>query len=296
EPECRPHPRFAAVAALAARQHGVVARRQLRELRYSDGAVARWLRTGRLHRQYHGVYAVGHAALTPEGRWLAAVLACGPGAVLSHRAAAALWRLGVSAGARVDVTAPRTRKGPAGIALHRARRVADDETTTLRGIPVTALPRTVADLADVLPQPQLAKAIHEAQVVHALAPRALDEAARRAHGRRGSANLARAIGDPDRTRSELERRFRRLCRDHGLPKPAVNATVGRFEVDFLWPERRVVAETDGWAFHRTRTAFETDRERDQALTRAGYRVLRFTHRQVTRAPDDVAATLRAALG
>lgn len=285
-----------ALAALVARQHGVVARRELLSIGYSAGAVDAWLRTGRLHRLHQGVYAVGHPVLTPEGRWLAAVLACGPGAVLSHRSAAALWGIGVGDRGRVDVTVPRTRRGPAGVAVRRARRLDADETTTLRGIPATTLPRTLADLADVLAERVLARAIHEAEVAHAPSPRALEAAAARTHGRRGSGVLARAVGEPDRTRSELERRFRRLCDDHGLPRPAVNATVARLEVDFLWPDVRVVAETDGWAFHRTRTAFEADRERDQSLARAGYRVLRFTHRQVVARPAEVAATLRAALG
>ncbi len=298
--EGRPHPDgealAAAVAAVASRQHGVVTREQLRSVGIGDGSVSWWVRTERLHRLHHGVYAVGHPVVTPEGRWLAAVLACGQGAVLSHRSAAALWGIGVADRGRVDVTVPRTRKGPAGIAVHRARRLAADETTTLRTIAATTLPRTLADLADVLPERRLARVIHEAEAVHSLAPRALEEAARRVHGRRGNGRLGRAIADPDRTRSELERRFRRMCADHGLPPPAVNATVARMEVDFLWPDARVVAETDGWTFHRTRTAFELDRERDQALARAGYRVLRFTHRQVAARPAEVVATLRAALG
>jgi very-short-patch-repair endonuclease len=289
-------PAFAAVAEVAARQHGVVTRRQLRAVGVGDGSVSWWVRTGRLHRLHHGVYALGHPVVTPEGRWLAAVLACGPGAALSHRSAAALWGIGVADRGRVDVTVPRTRSGPAGIAVHRGRRLDADETTTLRAIAVTTLPRTLADLADVLAEPRLARAIHEAEVARSLAPRALEAAARRTHGRRGNGRLCRALAEPDRTRSELERRFRRLCRDHGLPPPAVNATVARMEVDFLWPDARVVAETDGWAFHRTRTAFEHDRERDQALARAGHRVLRFTHRQVVERPAEVVATLRAALG
>jgi very-short-patch-repair endonuclease len=274
-----------------------VTRAQLREHGITDGSVSWWLRTGRLHRIHRGVYAVGHPGVTEEARWLAAVLACGPGATLSHRSAAELWRIGVREGRRLDVTVPRTRHGgAAGITVHRARRLEPGEVTTLRGVPVTTLPRTLVDLADVVGEGELARAIHEAQVAHRLSPRALEAAAGRAHGRRGSGRLARAIGDPDRTRSALERRFRRLCREHGLPRPAVNERVAGMEVDFLWRERRVVAETDGWAFHRTRAAFETDRERDQALTRAGYRVVRFTHRQVAARPGEVAATLRAALG
>ncbi len=271
-------------------------RKQLEERGLAGGSISWWLRTGRLHRVHRGVFAVGHPVLTTEGRSLAAVLACGEGAVLSHRSSAAVWGVRMADGRVIDVTVPRSRRGLAGIAVHRARRLEPDEVTTLRGVPVTTLPRTLADLADVVGQGELARAIHEAQVAHGLSAHALDAAAARAHGRRGSGRLARAIGAPDRTRSELERRFRQLCREHGVPRPAVNERVAGMEVDFLWPERRLVAETDGWAFHRTRAAFETDRERDQALTRAGYRVVRFTHRQVTAKPADVAATLRAVLG
>lgn len=244
---------------------------------------------------HHGVYAVGHRVLTPEGRWMAAVLACGPGAVLSHRSAAALW--GIRPAPKVpEVTAPRTRSGPRGVRVHRPRNLRADERTTVKGIPTTTLPRTLGDLADVVNERELGRAIHDAEVEHALADRALQQAASRANGRRGSGRLQRAVGaERDPTRSELERRFVALCEEHGLPKPAVNTRIAGFEVDFAWPERGVVAETDGWTYHRTRRAFEHDRTRDQALTRAGHRVLRFTHRQVESAAADVAATLRAAL-
>ena len=293
--ELSPPPAAETLAALVAHQHGVVSRKQLRELGHSDSGIDWWVRTRRLHRMHRGVYAVGHTAVTPEGRWMAAVLACGPGAVLSHRSAAALW--GIRPASKVpEVTAPRTRRGPSGVRVHRPRNLRPDEWTTLKGIPTTTLPRTLADLADVLSERELGRAIHDAEVEHALADRALNRAASRANGRRGSGRLQRAVGaERDPTRSELERRFVALCEEHGLPQPAVNTRIAGFEVDFAWPERGVVAETDGWTYHRTRQAFEHDRTRDQALTRAGHRVLRFTHRQVESAAADVAATLRAAL-
>lgn len=284
------------MAALANRQHGVVTRAQLRSLGVGDGSVSWWVRTGRLHRIHRGVYAVGHRTLTDEGRWLAAVLACGPGAVLSHRAAAALWGIR-PVPRRAEVTAPRTRSGGArDIVVHRARSVAAGDTARRRGVPATTLARTLVDLADVLTEAELARAIHAAEVTHALTAEDLAGAAARGRGRRGAGRLARAIGaGPDRTRSELERRFVALCDEHGLARPEVNATVAGLEVDFAWRDERVVAETDGWAFHRTRRSFERDRERDHVLRRAGYETLRFTHRQVVETPETVAATLRAAL-
>ncbi len=228
---------------------------------------------------------------------MAAVLACGEGATLSHRSAAALWGIGVREGKAVDVTARTGRKRMEGIALHRSRRLADDETTTLRNIPVTTLPRTLVDLADVLTERELSRAIHEAQVTHSLADRALHAAAERVHGRRGAGRLNAAIAtERDRSRSDLERRFLKLCDRHGLPRPAVNEEVAGLECDFVWRDRGVVAETDGWRYHRTRRAFEFDRLRDQRLARAGFRTLRFTHRQVEADGEEIAQTLRAALG
>lgn len=285
------------MAALVARQHGVVTRAQLRARGKSDGAIDWWVRTGRLHRVHRGVYAVGHPVLTDEARWLAAVLAAGRGAVLSHRSAAALWGIGVREGKAVDVTAPRSRVGTGGIAVHRPRRLGPDEATARRRVPVTTLPRTLADLADVLDERALSRAIHEAEVAHGLGAPALAGAVDRAWGRRGHGRLLRAAGgERDRSRSRLEQRFLRLCRDHGLPAPEANADVAGLECDFVWRERRLVAETDGWAFHRTRRAFEHDRRRDQQLARAGYRTLRFTHRQLDADAAEVAATVRAALG
>ena len=295
--ERRPPPRDRALAALTSQQHGVVTRAQLRERGKSESAIDWAVRNGRLHRLHRGVYAVGHPVVTREGRCIAAVLAAGTGAVLSHRSAAALWGVGVREGKVVDVTAPGARRGTAGIALHRTRRLDADETTTRRGIAVTTLPRTLADLADVLDERELSRVVHEAEVAHSLGEPALREAVRRSAGRRGAGRLARVVADGrDRSRSALERRFLKLCRDHGLPRPESNAEVAGLECDFVWREHRLVAETDGWAFHRTRRAFELDRGRDQQLTRAGFRTLRFTHRQVHDDAADVAATVRAALG
>ena len=287
------------VAQLAAGQYGVVSRAQLRGLGLSESAIARRVEAGRLHRVHAGVYAVGHPLLSVRGGWLAAVLACGLGAALSHASAAALWGIRRSDAVIVDVIVPRTgaRSRP-GLRIHRPRALPSEETTTRDRIDVTTPARTLLDLAPTLKERELHRALDEAEI-RELTDYAVLSAMAAAHpGHRGSGKLARALGEhyagTTLTRSELEERFLALCRTHGVPRPAVNVHVGMLEVDFLFRER-VVVETDGWRFHGHRAAFERDRRRDAELTRAGYRVLRFTHRQIVTDPPAVAATVAAAL-
>jgi len=263
-----------AIARLAARQHGVVTLAQLRELGLGPRAVQRRAEAGRLHRVHRVVYAVGHAAVSPDGRRLAAVLACGPGALLSHGSAAALWGFRPTAAARFDVTVPRSgRAAPAVIRLHRPRRLADGDRAVVRGIPLTSVARTLVDLARILLDDALARAVHEAEVLRLLDVAAIVDPPVR---------LRRALAQPGgATRSELERRFARLCRDAGLPPPRINATLHGFEVDALWPEARLVVELDGAAAHLTRRAFEEDRRRDAVLAGHGYTVVRLTWRRLT---------------
>jgi very-short-patch-repair endonuclease len=275
-----------AVARMAARQHGVVSIRQLREAGVSDDAARARVRAGRLHRVHRGVYAVGHPRLSLEGRWMAALLACGSGeatVVLSHRAAAALWGLLPPADGAVDVSVAGSggRRRRRGVRIHRSSTLTADQTTRRRGIPVTTPARTLADL-------------RRAVIANGLWGSGSHEEVRRA------IRQAEALGLPpgdenlgDRTRSELERRFLRLCRSHGLPAPEVNTRIGRFEVDFLWPDRRVIVETDGYRYHRGRVAFEDDRARDLALRALGYDVVRLTHRQLMDEPAAVASVLRS---
>jgi very-short-patch-repair endonuclease/predicted transcriptional regulator of viral defense system len=288
------------IAALAASQFGVVARAQLRGLGLTDSAIARRVAAGRLHRVRRAVYAVGHPALGGDARWLAAVLACGSGAVLSHSSAAALWGLRPSAAASIDVTVrgASRRRGP-NLRVHRSPLGAGDVTTE-RGIPVTSPARTILDLAGVLRDARaLERVLDRAEILRLTDVRQLDEvsADRRAH--RGASRLQRALAmhtpGTTLTRSELEERILALCRERGLPRPRVNDFVAGLEVDFLFAERCVVVEADSWTYHRSRTAFERDRERDATLALAGYRVLRFTHRQMTNEPATVAAAISAAL-
>jgi very-short-patch-repair endonuclease len=230
---------------------------------------------------------------------MAAVLAGGTSAALSHHSAAALWKLRTVDPQLVHITVPRTgaRSRP-GLRIHRPRTLRDNEVTMHHGIPVTTPQRTILDLATTLGERDLQRAIEEAIVTRRATPASLDALASARRGHHGAANLKRALRDhapgTTLTRSELEERFLALCRDHGLPTPEVNAKLAGLTVDFLFPDHRLVVETDGWRFHGHRAAFERDRRRDATLARAGYRTLRFTHDQLTREPHAIVATLAAA--
>jgi predicted transcriptional regulator of viral defense system len=271
-----------AVAELAEAQWGVVTLAQLRALGLGARAVQRRCVSGRLRRLHRGVYAVGHRVLRPEGRRLAAVLACGPGAVLSHRSAAAHWELLGSAAAVVDVTAPVTRSGAPGIRLHRSRSLAARDATSHRGIPITTVARTLLELAATVRSDRLERALAQAQRLQLYDHNAITGVLTRANGHWGAGALARATAiEPQLTRSELEARFLKLVRDAGMPEPMTNLVLAapdnpRLEVDACWPAHHLIVELDGWETHRTRAAFEADRRRDAALQAAGWRVLRFT--------------------
>jgi hypothetical protein len=289
-------PKEAAIWALAERQHGVLSVQQFEALGVSKSGVRSRVAAGRLRRVHRGVYRVGPGALDARGRWMAAVLAAGPGAVLSHRSAAALWGVLDDARARADVTVPLTRRrSRAGVAVHESSSLPRKDVATVDGIPCTSLARTFLDLAEAVPKRHLDRAIEQAEVLGLFDGRAIADVLDRANGRRGAGRLRRAIAPashPALTASELEERFLELCRRSGVPRPAVNAWIatdenGHLMVDFLWRAERLVVETDGWAFHRSRAAFERDRRRDQVLELAGYRVLRFTWRQVARDPARV---------
>jgi very-short-patch-repair endonuclease len=288
------------IASLAAEQFGVVARGQLREVGLTESGIARRVDAGRLHRVRRGVYSVGHPVLGRHARLLAAVLSCGPGAVLSHASAAALWGLRPSDAAYIDVTVfgPSRRRG-AGLRVHRARRLGADEIATHAGIPVTSVARTILDLAPTLRDDRaLGRILDRAEVLQTIDVTSLVAVAGAHPGHPGAGRLRRALAEHTPgplTRSDLEERLLALCRNRGLPRPRVNHFVAGLEVDFLFAEQRVVVEADGWAYHRSRAAFERDRARDAALALAGYRVLRFTDRQVEREPATVAAAIAAAL-
>jgi Protein of unknown function (DUF559)/Transcriptional regulator, AbiEi antitoxin len=288
------------VAELAARQWGVVSLEQLAVCCVRRGAVEKAVRSGRLHRLYRGVYAVGHAHLGREGRRLAAVLACGDGAVLSHRSAASHWGLLDTQNARIDVTARRSRQGAAGIRLHWSRSLALHDTTAHEGMPITSVARTLLDLAATVRSDRLERALAQAERLQLYDHAAIADVLSRSNGHRGRAVLTRATAqEPKLTRSELEVMFLRLVRQAGLPEPESNLPLAALdqlapEVDFYWPAYRLVVETDGWESHGTRAAFKWDRRKDAALVASGWRVMRFTYDDVVREGPTVVGWLRAA--
>jgi Transcriptional regulator, AbiEi antitoxin/Protein of unknown function (DUF559) len=277
----RPPPWLQA-SGLARRQFGVLSGEQLREVGLGRGAVQNAVRVGRLHRVHHGVYALGHALLRPEGHRLAAVLACGPGAVLSHRSAAAHWELLATAQERIDVTATRARHAVPGIRLHTSRSLDAQDTTRHEAIPITTVPRTLLDLAATARNDQLENALAQAMYLQLYDQRAIDDVIARANGHRGTSVLKQATRkDPQITKSMWEVRMLGLVRAAGLPEPITNRSLhapdhGECKPDFYWPAYGLIVETDGWEAHRTLAAFRSDRAKDAALTAAGYKVLRFT--------------------
>ena len=291
-----------AVAEVAARQHGIVGRKQLRELGLGERAIDHRVQAGRLHRVHRAVYAVGHPLLTRDGRWLAAVLAGGEGAILSHRSAAELLGLLPPDEGPTEIIVPCDRRDRPGLILHQGR-VRPDERTAVRGVAVTTVARTLLDLASTVDDRTLRRAIHEAEVHRLLDRLAVDSALAGRRRRRGVGRLTAALADRGlgsaRTRTELELRFLELVADQRLPAPRANlrVSVGRrsFEVDFAWPEKRLIAELDGHAVHATREKFERDRERDRVLSTAGWRVVRITWRQLHDDPDAIVADLRSLL-
>jgi hypothetical protein len=262
-------------------------------------------KAGRLTRLQRGVYAVGHAPLTGDGRTMAAVLAYGPRAVASHRTAAGLHGLRVDNSPRTEISLPRqSARSRPGITAHAAPSLRACHVTNCHGIPCTSVARTLLDLADVVSRRQLERAVEQAEVLRLFDLTELREAIAHANGRHGaavlSAVLAATTDEPVLTASELEEAFLALCRDAGLPAPAVNEWVRvddgpPLKADFLWRSQRLIVELDGWGAHGTRTGFESDRRGDQRARRAGLETLRFTHRQVAHDPGWVAETTVAML-
>ena len=292
----------AAIAELAGRQHGVVARRQLQALGLGEGAIDWRLRHGRLHRLHKGVYAVGHTALAREGHWIAAVLNCGPDAVLSHRSAAALWGIRDHGGGPVDVTSPSKTKPWGSIRRHFAPLPAD-EVTVECGIPVTTAPRTIFDLAATSPTDTVESALRQSEFRRLYDPLSLHDLIARYPRHRGvrsvRAALARLAEAPGHTVSRLEDRFLPFLDRHDMPRPHLNVWIEargrRFKVDCFWPASRQIVELDGWEGHGTRSAFHDDRARDRRLRVAGYGVTRIPWSALDDEPSAVAADLRTLL-
>jgi very-short-patch-repair endonuclease/predicted transcriptional regulator of viral defense system len=281
------------VRAIAARQHGVVTTTQLVAAGWSKDAIAN--RRGWLRRLHRGVYLVGLLE-AEHSQAMAATLAIGPGAVLSHYPAAVLWALRTPREEAMHVTvAQGDRRNRPGIVVHRAS-LHPRDITRRHGIPVTSAARTLLDLAATEPTIELERALNEAGLQRRVSPRSLTEQFSRYPRHRGTAALRRIIEtEPHLTRSDAEILMRDLIRRAGLPPPEANVRIEGHEVDLVWRAQRLVVEIDSWAFHSLRRSFEGDRRRDQVLVGKGWRVIRITARQLTHEPERVAATLATTL-
>ena len=264
------------LARIAAWQHGVISTQQLYDSGVTRNSVRRRVEAGRLYRVHRGVYAVGHPGVSQQGAWMAATLACGKGAVVSHRSAAELWELLKRADGPIHVSVPSDggKARRPGIRLHRRASLSTRGVTRRRGIPVTKPAQTIADLRGAVTEAEVRRAIRQAEV------------------------LGLPLGEDirhDRTRSDLERAFLRICRRYRLPAPEVNVALGRYEADFVWRELGFVVETDGYKYHRGRQAHRDDRRRDLELRSLGFEVQRLSEEQVDDEPERVAAILRGVL-
>jgi hypothetical protein len=288
------------IAALAGSQHGVVARWQLIRLGMSAKMIRGRVDRGGLHVLHRGVYAVGHRSMTNDGRWMAAVLAFGPEAVLSHRSAGQLWGLVPKTGIWPEVTRPRHARGRPHLTIHQAP-LRPDEVGTMWRIPVTSVARTMFDLAGMLTEREVERAWNEMEVREYRTRLCVPDLITRYPGRPGTALLGRlAEGDAvGITRNELEEAFLALVDRYGLPRPRMNAHLAvrdRFyEVDCLWEDRKVAIELDGGGAHGTKKAFQDDRERDRILTAERWTTARITWRQIHDKPDQIASDLRLIL-
>jgi very-short-patch-repair endonuclease len=293
-----------ALADLAGRQHGVMAWRQLEDAGFRRNAITVRLRTGRLHRVHAGVYSLApRQLLTRQGWWMAAVLASGPEALLSHHTAAALWGLRGYSGGVIHVTVPHKSTSTKRIRRHFSI-VPEDERSIEDGIPATSVHRTIFDLAPAVSVDDVVAMIKEAEYLQRWDRLSLPDLLERYPGRRGSRKLRFALRrlqeePPGRKRSKLEERFAPFLRRHRLPLPHFNDWIlldaKRYRVDCHWPALRLIVELDGWEGHSSRSAFQDDRSRDRRLKVAGFSVLHITWIQLDVEPEALASDLRRLL-
>jgi very-short-patch-repair endonuclease len=288
------------IAELAYAQEGVVGRAQLRSLGVSDKAIRIRLATKRLHRIHAGVYSiVPPSMLSRNGRYIAATFAGGEAALVSFRAAGALHVVRSTPTGPIDITinGRGSRRIP-GLRVHSTRRLHPDDVDDIDGVPCTSLARTFIDLAEIESDRALTKMVEKALILQTYDQIAVDAALERSAGRAGPARLRRVIaliGDPPNTSNDFERDFLFLVDEESLGHPIVNGWVLGYQVDFHWPDAKLIVETDGRAAHATPIAFERDRERDLAMELAGWHVLRISHRQLRAQPTRIAALVRAKL-
>lgn len=275
-----------------------MARQQLLEFGLTPRRIERRIASGRLHPVWRGVYAVGRPLLGRRGRWMAAVLACGPDAALSHGSAAALWGFGGEQGGLIDVSVPMKRRSRRqGIRVHRRSAPALGEIAVHEGIPVTSPVNTLIDQATRLGPMQLERAVNEADKLDRVRADTLHASLDDHRGQPGVAPLRKLL-DPLTFRlsdSMLEQRMRPLARTAGLPAPETKAWVNGYEVDFFWPELGIVLEADGLRYHRTASQQRRALKRDQAHLAAGMWPLRFSHWQIAHDAAHVRRVLRKAI-
>lgn len=292
-----------AFAEVAGRQRGVVARWQMMDLGFGSDAIAHRLSVGRIYIVFAGVYAVGQPAIGREGRWMAAVLASGEGAVLSHGSAACLWGLRIEASVAHEVTISRSTGHIRGLRRHRSI-LLPDELTVRDDIPVTCVARTLFDIATGLAPWEFERAVREAEFLRLPQVPPLEEIYERRRGRRGAKLVGTTLEGLSRlpggtSRSALEDRFLRFVRRVALPVPETNVLLrlegAAYEADCVWRGQRVIVQLDGHQAHGTRSAFEEDRERDRRLQAEGWRVIRVTWRHLSQS-ESLARDLRGLLG
>jgi hypothetical protein len=282
------------LARIARRQHGVVTRAQLLDAGVSSDEIRWRLQTGGLIRVHRGVYRVGHRAPSIEARYHAAVLACGEGAVLSGEAAGYLWGLLKGTAPPPEVTAPKQRRIQ-GVRTRRARR-RPTEATTRQGIPITTVPRTLVDLSSSLSLDDLARACHEAGVLHGTTPRQVEQVLENWPNAPGARKLRRVMhGDVHVTLSALERRFLECLTEANLPLPRTNKPAGTKRVDCRWPDHRLTVELDSYRYHRSRHAWELDRRREREARARGDEFRRYTRDDVIDSPQQMLWELSALL-
>jgi very-short-patch-repair endonuclease len=283
-----------AIARVAARQDNVITHDQLFEAGLGRGAIARRLQARTMQSMHRGVYLLGAAPPTPMARARAAVMACGEGAVLSHRSAAEMLGLLAQSDRAIEVTVVGRNPGShAGIKLHRPRALARHDVTDMRGIPVTTVARTICDLAATEPANEVEHAYQEALYRRIVTDRRMAAILDREPRRKGAPVIRALIENPTLTRSERERTLLRLLARAQLPRPLTNVRLHGYLVDAYWPEHRLIVEFDGWRAHGHRNAFETDRKRDQVMLAHGIRSMRVTDRHLIHEP--VALTARIAM-
>jgi very-short-patch-repair endonuclease len=281
------------VGGFADRQHGVVSREQLLAAGQTPRVIRRAVEAGRLRLVFRGVYAVGHVALRREGWWMAALLACGEGAALSHRTAATVWGLTTGPTLPIDVTTSTDHgRKHRQITTHRML-VAPLDAVVRDNLRVTTPSRTIVDLAATLKGRALREVVERAQDLRRFDPIDIRDALARAPRRPGTRRLDDLITliapDEDNARSHLERLFLALIREANLPKPTANHEIAGRRRDFAWPDQRLVVETDGYRYHASRTAKRRDNRRDRRLTALGWRTARFTYEEVAFEPGVVGA-------